>query len=116
MAFLCVFLCIVEVSRGMYTCAVSRLWSVHVLVLVWCCVLATAAKGKRSVAKRIAFTRLLRPTTDNISESKMITMTNLQKLYQIQSLINKSQLHFQTKNRFKLQEYVEVLIQIELEY
>ena len=46
----------------------------------------------------------------------MITMTNLQKLYQIQSLINKSQLHFQTKNRCELQEYVEVLIQIELEY
>jgi hypothetical protein len=43
-------------------------------------------------------------------------MTKLQKLYQIQSLINKSQLHFQTKNRLKLQEYVGVLIEIELEY
>ena len=37
-------------------------------------------------------------------------MNNLTKLYQIQELINKSQLYFQTENRQELQEYIEQLI------
>jgi hypothetical protein len=37
-------------------------------------------------------------------------MNNLTKLYQIQELINKSQLYFQTENRQELQEYIQFLI------
>ena len=43
-------------------------------------------------------------------------MNNLQKLYQVQELINKSQLHFQTENRLELNEYIQTLITIEQEY
>ena len=43
-------------------------------------------------------------------------MSNLTKLYQIQDLINKSQLYFQTENRLFLAEYIQTLIQIEQEY
>ena len=43
-------------------------------------------------------------------------MSNLTKLYQIQELINKSQLYFQTENRLELNEYVGELIKIEQEY
>ena len=35
---------------------------------------------------------------------------DFQKLYQIQELINKSQLYFQTENRQELQEYIQSLI------
>ena len=35
---------------------------------------------------------------------------DLEKLYQIQELINKSQLYFQTENRQVLQEYIQTLI------
>jgi len=40
-------------------------------------------------------------------------MLNLTKLYQIQDLINKSQLYFQTENRLELAEYIQTLIKIE---
>ena len=40
-------------------------------------------------------------------------MNNLTKLYQIQELINKSQLHFPTENRLELNEYVGELISTE---
>ena len=43
-------------------------------------------------------------------------MTNLSKLYQIQDLINNSQLYFQTENRLELNEYIQTLIKIESEY
>ena len=43
-------------------------------------------------------------------------MTNLQKLYAIQNLINESQLHFQTENRLQLNEYIQTLIKIEKQY
>lgn len=43
-------------------------------------------------------------------------MTNLSKLYQIQNLINNSQLYFQTENRLELNEYIQTLIKIESEY
>ena len=47
-------------------------------------------------------------------------MSNLTKLYQIQELINKSQLQFrlflQTENRLELNEYIQTLIKIEQEY
>lgn len=43
-------------------------------------------------------------------------MLNLTKLYQIQELINKSQLYFQTENRLELNEYIQTLIKIEQEY
>ena len=43
-------------------------------------------------------------------------MLNLTKLYQIQELINKSQLYFQTENRLELNEYIGTLIKIEKEY
>jgi hypothetical protein len=43
-------------------------------------------------------------------------MTNLSKLYQIQELINKPQLHSITENRIELDEYIQTLIKIEKEY
>ena len=43
-------------------------------------------------------------------------MSNLTKLYQIQELINKSQLYFPTENRLELNEYIQTLIKIEQEY
>ena len=43
-------------------------------------------------------------------------MLNLTKLYQIQELINKTQLYFTTENRLELNEYIQTLIKIEQEY
>ena len=44
-------------------------------------------------------------------------MTNLQKLYQIQELINKSQLDLQVNDvHLELNEYIQTLITIEQEY
>ena len=43
-------------------------------------------------------------------------MNNLTKLYQIQELINKPQLHSITENRLELNEYIQTLIKIEQEY
>ena len=43
-------------------------------------------------------------------------MSNLTKLYQIQELINKPQLHSITENRLELNEYIQTLIEIEKEY
>tara|TARA_R110001632_G_C11130640_1_gene394845 strand:- start:322 stop:543 length:222 start_codon:yes stop_codon:yes gene_type:complete len=62
-------------------------------------------------------TNKIRLLVDNINETNINTMSNLEKLYKIQELINKPFYAISTKeDRLKLNEYVQTLIKIEKEY